>query len=121
MRFLVDECTGPTVAKWLGEQGHTVVSIYDEARGIDDDHVIRMAFDENLILITNDKDFGEQVYRAQRPHRGVILMRLDDEQAASKIRILEQLLASYADQIPDRFVVVSETRVRLAGPGIFPS
>ncbi len=24
MRFLVDECTGPTVARWLQEQGHDV-------------------------------------------------------------------------------------------------
>jgi uncharacterized protein with PIN domain len=31
MRFLVDECTGPAVAKWLREQGHDVVSVYDES------------------------------------------------------------------------------------------
>jgi predicted nuclease of predicted toxin-antitoxin system len=27
MRFLVDECIGPTVARWLRAQGHTVFSI----------------------------------------------------------------------------------------------
>jgi len=32
MRFLVDECTGPKVARWLREQGHEVFSVYDEAR-----------------------------------------------------------------------------------------
>jgi uncharacterized protein (DUF433 family) len=34
---------------------------------------------EGLILVTNDKDFGEKVYRERLPHRGVILLRLDDE------------------------------------------
>lgn len=70
MRFLVDECTGPAVARWLREQKHEVFSVYDEARGIDDDAVIAKAFAENWILITNDKDFGEKVHRERRPHKG---------------------------------------------------
>jgi hypothetical protein len=34
MRFLVDECTGPTVAGWLREQQHEVFSVYEQARGM---------------------------------------------------------------------------------------
>ncbi len=37
MRFLVDECAGPMVAKWLAAQGHEVFSVYDLARGMKDD------------------------------------------------------------------------------------
>ena len=44
MRFLVDECTGPAVAAWLREQNHEVFSVFDEARGLDDDEIIRKAF-----------------------------------------------------------------------------
>jgi len=54
MRFLVDECTGPKVAQWLRDQGHEVFSVYEEARGIDDDRIIEKAFDENFILITKE-------------------------------------------------------------------
>jgi predicted nuclease of predicted toxin-antitoxin system len=57
VRSLVDESTGPAVARWLREQHHDVVSVFDEARGISDDEVIRRAYIENRILITNDKDF----------------------------------------------------------------
>lgn len=32
MRFLVDECTGPAVARWLRNQQHEVFSVYEEAR-----------------------------------------------------------------------------------------
>jgi len=56
MRFLVDECTGPAVAEWLRSQRHEVFSVYDEARGLDDESVIRKAYSENWILITNNKD-----------------------------------------------------------------
>ena len=75
MRFLVDECTGPAVAKWLLEQNHEVLSVYDKARGLDDELIIQKAFTENWILITNDKGFGEKIYRERYPHRGVILMQ----------------------------------------------
>jgi len=34
MRFLVDECTGPSVAEWLRNQKHEVFSIFEEARGM---------------------------------------------------------------------------------------
>ena len=37
MRFLVDECTGPAVARWLRDQAHEVFSVYDEARGTADE------------------------------------------------------------------------------------
>ena len=58
MRFLVDECTGPAVAAWLRHQNHDVFSVFDDARGMDDDDVIQKALEKNWILITNDKDFG---------------------------------------------------------------
>jgi predicted nuclease of predicted toxin-antitoxin system len=116
MRFLVDECTGPKVAAWLRGEGHEVFSVFDEARGIEDNQVIQKAYDENWILITNDKDFGEKVYRERRAHRGIIFMRLEDERAANKIQVLRRLLDSYADRFEDQFVVVTETQVRFGKP-----
>ena len=55
MKFLVDECTGPAVARWLEQRGHDVFSVYDEARGIDDNKIIGIAQAEERILITNDR------------------------------------------------------------------
>ena len=114
MRFIVDECTGPAVAAWLSTEGHEVFSVFDEARGMEDDEVIRKAHNENWILITNDKDFGEKVYRERRLHRGVVLMRLEDERAINKIQVLTRLLEGHGDSLAGRFVVVTETHVRFA-------
>lgn len=114
MRFLVDESTGVSVARWLCEQGYEVFSVYEEARGIDDDEIMQKAFGENWILITNDKDFGEKVYREQRPHRGIILLRLENERSANKLDTLQRLLETYFEQLSDNFIVVTETQVRFA-------
>ena len=114
MRFIVDECTGPAVAKWLSQNGYEVFSVFEEARGIDDESIIQKALEGNWILITNDKDFGDKVYRDGRLHRGVILLRFEDERAISKIKILSRLFRNYLDRLPDSFVVVTEKQVRFA-------
>ena len=92
MRFLVDECTGPAVALWLREQNYKVFSVYEQARGMSDNDIVRKAFTENWILIKNDKDFGEKVYRERRPHRGIVLLSLEDERTVNTINIVQQLL-----------------------------
>lgn len=114
MRFLVDERTGPGVAKWLRDKGHEVFSVFDEARGMADDAILTRALIENSILITNDKDFGEMIFRERREHRGVIFLRLDDERSSNKIGVLSQLLDNYSDRLADQFVTVTETKVRFA-------
>ena len=114
MKFLVDECTGPSVAAWLRNDGHEVFSVYEEARGVEDDIILQKAFEENWVLITNDKDFGDKVFRDGRLHKGVILPRLEDERATSKIKVLSHLLEKYIDRLPNAFVVVTERQVRFA-------
>ena len=114
MRFLVDECTGSRVATWLAENGHEVFSVYNEARGSTDNEILMKAFTETWILITNDKDFGELVFRQRRPHHDVVFLRLDDERSIAKIDALEKLLAKYAERLADRFVVVTDTQIRFA-------
>lgn len=113
MRFLVDECTGPGVAKWPSEKGYDVVSIFDEAAGTSDDLLLDRAFEESRILITNDKDFGEMIFRERRPHHGVVFLRLADERGQNKISVLKELLQNYSDRLSENFVTVTETKVRI--------
>lgn len=115
MRFLVDECTGPAVARWLKVQGHDVFSVFEEARCLSDEAVLQKAFAEERILVTNDRDFGAKVFRERLSHRGVVFLRLDDERAVNKIATLQRLLLEHGDHLADRFVVVSEKQVRFAG------
>ncbi len=113
MRFLVDECTGHAVAKWLKDNGHDVFSVYDESRGLDDESIINKADSENFIIITNDKDFGEFVFRSGKKHKGIILLRLSDERPKNKIFILQTLLKSHSDKLAGNFTVVTERTVRI--------
>lgn len=113
MRFLVDECTGPTVAKWLKNLQHEVFSVYDEARGLDDESIIKKANLENYILITNDKDFGEIVFRMRKPHKGIILLRLEDERPENKIAVLKRIFENYSDSLTNNFTIATERTIRI--------
>ena len=57
-------------------------SVYEQSRGADDDSILQRAYAENRILITNDKDFGELIYRGKKLHRGVILLRLGERRTS---------------------------------------
>jgi predicted nuclease of predicted toxin-antitoxin system len=114
LRFLVDECSGPALAKWLRDKGHEVFSVYEEARGMDDDKIIQKAFKEDWILITNDKDFGKKVYQEQYPHKGIILLRLEVEIISNKIETFKRLLQDHIDELENNFIVVSEKQIRFA-------
>lgn len=114
MQFLIDENIGCSVSNWLRSLDYEVFCVYEQARGIDDDSIIRKAFNEDWIIITGDKDFGEKVYRENYPHHGVIFLRLENETSKNKIYILQSILNDYANQLHDNFIVVTEKQVRFA-------
>ena len=113
MRFVVNECTGPYVARWLIAQGYEVFSIFEQARGMEDEVIIEKLNNENWKLITNDKDFGEKIFRDRKPHKGIILLRLEDERPDNKIAVLKRLISNHSELIKDNFTVASERRIRI--------
>jgi len=113
IKFLIDECTGSKVAEWLENEGYEVYSVFDKSRGISDEEIIQKASEEDWVLVTNDKDFGELVFKNAYEHCGVIFLRLNNERYLNKINCLEKLLSNHLDQIKNQFVVVTETTVRI--------
>ncbi|MBT4855953.1 DUF5615 family PIN-like protein [bacterium] len=121
MKFLVDECVGPSVARWLVNNGYDAISIYDDGlAGIDDNSVLEKALLENRILITSDKDFGDMVFKDKKPHCGVTLLCLIDEKPANKILVLKRILNKHSEDLFENFVVVTEKTIRIIKP-TFPS
>ena len=113
MRFLVDECTGTSVSDWLKSESHDVFSVFEEWRGASDDDILEKCKNENYILITSDKDFGEMVFRNQKVHSGVILIRCVPNIFSKRIEVLQKLLQNYSESLQNNFVVVTNEKVRI--------
>jgi predicted nuclease of predicted toxin-antitoxin system len=63
--------------------------------------------------VTNDKDFGERVYRSREPHAGVILLRLRRDVPRRRIAILRKLIADWGQRLQNKFTVATESKVRI--------
>jgi predicted nuclease of predicted toxin-antitoxin system len=113
MKFIVDECTGIAVAEHLRAGGHDVMVVAETMTQAEDHTILNKAVDEKRILITNDKDFGELIFRRGFSYHGVLLLRLQDDSSANRVRVVKAVLEQYGDLLKTSFLVASETRVRI--------
>lgn len=72
MKVLLDACVWGGAARSLGDAGHDVQWTGETEPDPGDEAILLRAFDENRVLITLDKDFGELAIVYGRPHRGII-------------------------------------------------
>jgi predicted nuclease of predicted toxin-antitoxin system len=116
MQFIVDESTGTAVVEYLRRLGHDVLAVAEAMPQANDPSILDRAESEGRVLVTNDKDFGELVFRSGKAHQGVILLRLHDESAANRVRVVEAVLGSHADRLSRHFIVATESRIRIRPP-----
>jgi predicted nuclease of predicted toxin-antitoxin system len=119
MKFLVDESAPARIAEFLRSQGHDVTRVgTDYAQGLPDEDVLALSHSEQRVLVTNDSDFGELIFKQGLPHSGVIFFRLGYAPMETRIALLERVLRDHAGEL-GRFIVVTRTqiRVRLADVG----
>jgi predicted nuclease of predicted toxin-antitoxin system len=112
--IVVDTCGGMGLVRWLRSDSHDVRSIEEEDRTLDDRSILQLAALDDRVLITNDKDFGPLVFVDGMPHRGVILLRLDDERWQAKVAAVERAIRELGDGLIGKFVVVTETTIRVS-------
>ena len=112
MKFLIDESVEYRLVTFLRDAGYDTSSIAELSSGLDDEKVLSTAYKENRILITNDKDFGELIYKLSLPHKGIILFRLIEESYQSKINKLEHILKKFKEKLSNNYTTVSDTKIR---------
>jgi predicted nuclease of predicted toxin-antitoxin system len=110
VRWLVDECTAAAFCLLLRESGHDVVYMSDVAPRATDAAVMSRANSENRLLLTEDKDFGNLVFRQGRPVPGVVLLRIASARRAQKAARLLAAIDRFCDDLLGRYTVVEESR-----------
>ena len=95
MKFLADECCDSGLVAQLREEGHNVSYVAEEKAGATDDTILSDAYKEGRILLTEDKDFGELVFRLKKPCHGIILIRIDVKERNTKWNRLKTLIEKY--------------------------
>ena len=112
MRWLADECIDAGLVARLRAAAHDVLYMAEVASGSDDAVVVSQAQAEARLLLTEDKGFGELVFRSRMTVPGVVLLRVDPEKHSLKWRQLEAAIARYGEGLRGRYLVIEETRFR---------
>jgi len=75
--------------------------------------VLNKAVETKAILITEDKDFGELVYRLKKTNSGILLLRLASVPINEKIEKLFTIIEKYQQELSNSFVVITAKKVRI--------
>lgn len=112
VKLLLDTCISWTVRDALQAAGHDVIWTGDWPQDPGDEEILDQAHQQNRILITLDKDFGEIAVVHGRPHSGIIrLVNWSSRQHASTcLMILER----YSTDLESGAIVTAEPgRIRV--------
>jgi predicted nuclease of predicted toxin-antitoxin system len=111
--FLADEHIPFTTIRILRESGYKVVSISEDRPSVDDDMILRLANAEGLVLITNDGDFGDLIFRDKVPFSsGLIYFRLDRFDPEEMAKLILYHIREYGAEFKGRFTVISRRKFR---------
>lgn len=113
MRLLANENFPLDAVEALRADGHDVAWIREDSRGTPDDKILQRAQNENRIVVTFDKDFGELAFRSKLPAKsGVILFRVTPKSSQYIAQAAVQALSS-RDNWTGHFSVVEDNRIRM--------
>ena len=113
MRFLLDVCAASrTLQEALAHDGHDVLSALDGHAQAADEDLLALAYREDRVLITKDKDFGKLVVVQRLPHPCVI--RFAGLGLIEQVTAIRDLIENESGPIRERaIIVVTGERVRI--------
>jgi predicted nuclease of predicted toxin-antitoxin system len=116
MRLLADENLHADLVTWLRSQQHDVLYVAEVLQQEDDAKLLDLSQQQGRIVITDDKDFGELVFRRRLTTHGVILLRLTSPDVIVRASRLQEIWDTIEGNQPGNFIVVTEDRVRIRKP-----
>jgi hypothetical protein len=78
MRLPVDECLGSELVEALRLEGHDVDWVRDLYSGIKDAPLLALSLSQGRIIVSEDCDFGELIFRDHKPAIDIALVMIAD-------------------------------------------
>lgn len=78
-------------------------------RSAPDDKILAFANKDGMIILTGDKDFGELIFRLEKPSKGVVLFRALTTDPEEMLELSKGALS----KAKGNFVVVKEGGIRI--------
>lgn len=112
MKLLVDSCISELAADELRRLNHDVIWAGDRNPDPGDETLLNEAFEDDRIVVTLDKDFGELAVVFGRPHHGI--MRLVNFRSGIQAQIVQLMIERHGDELEAGAIITVEPgRVRI--------
>ena len=113
MKFLLDACAASrTLHKALIDLGHDVLSARAGYGNASDEALLALVYNEDRVLVTEDKDFGELVFLRRLPHPWFV--RLVELSVAETADAMRDLIERHGDALREgAIIVVTRNRLRI--------
>lgn len=117
MRFLLDQDVYAVTARFLVDAGHDVVLVAQIGLSqASDEEILRTAQEQNRILVTRDRDYGNLVF-VRSIGTGVIYLRVLPNTVNAVHDELVRILQTYSEvELAGAFVVVEPDGHRFRKP-----
>lgn len=115
LKFLTHENISSSLVKVIRAKGYSVVDIKEEGRfGISDEDVLGIAYKENRVVITHDKDFANILTYTKRKHKGVILLRFSNQSPSNVIkRFLVILDSDVKHKFSNSLTIITDKSIKI--------
>lgn len=112
LRFLADESFSFAIISVLREKGYNIKWIGEIAPGISDRAVYQIAKEDDRVILTEDKDFGELAVRFKLKTSGVVLLRISSKEKELRQKRVFELLERFPDKLEGHLVVINPEKFR---------
>ena len=113
MRFLANENFPLPSVRLLREASYDLASVTEDSPGIEDSQVLTRAADEQRVILTFDRDYGELIYRLRLPSpTGVIYLRFRPHTPEEPAVLLLNLFQTEGLEFEGLFTVVDRDQIR---------
>lgn len=110
--IVTDECVDYAITTTLRNAGFQVYAISEQNPAIKDKDVLSIAYTQQALLITEDKDFGELVIRLQLLNYGILLVKMMEAHSQIKAALVLQIVQQYNTSLLKAFSVLDANKFR---------
>lgn len=113
--LLTDENVHPGVVEFLRNEGFDVRDVKEDGLfGTPDDVLLRLANDEDRVVVTHDRDFGKMAIASLERFLGILFLRPGHVDAKFSIGTIRSVLDAELEVSPPFIVVAQRTGENVA-------
>ncbi len=113
LKLPADENIAGDMVKWLRNQGCDVLHAAESLVREVDSVLLHTAERESRLLLTEDKDFGELVFRDRLNSHGIVLLRMGKLALPDRVGRLAQAWSVIQSNPRGKFIVITANKVRV--------